>query len=50
MEYQFKLFAQTSRNFKKFIKELNCLKEGIELKDFMNWNKKVNINKQEIYL
>lgn len=50
MEYQFKLFAQTNRNFKKFIKELNSLKEGMELKDFMNWNKKVNINKHEIYM
>ncbi len=50
MENEFKLFAQTSRNYKKFINVLNSLDEGRELKDFMNWNKKVNTSKHEIYM
>jgi hypothetical protein len=50
MERELYIFAQTSRRFEKFVKVLNSLNEGRELKDFLNWNKKVNLERSDIYL
>jgi hypothetical protein len=50
MEKELYIFAQTSRKFEKFVKVLNSLNEGRELKDFLNWNRKVNLERSDIYL